>query len=111
MADKDDAHILSTEAELLKKSEENIEKYRKGDANVQFTDQNGRPIEGVEVEVNQRESDFRFGTLSSRLCGMTLMNARPDFSSRDFWNYSTSAFFPSTGHITNQHQANHDGRT
>lgn len=63
MADKDSAHILAAEKELLKKSEENIEKYRKGNANIQFIDRDGKPIEGVEVEVNQRGSDFLLGNI------------------------------------------------
>ncbi len=44
-----------------KKIAENIEKYRKGDAKILVTDQNGKPIPDAKVTVTQDTHEFRFG--------------------------------------------------
>lgn len=39
----------------------NIEKYRKGDFRLNFTDLDGKPLAGVTVEVRQETHDFKYG--------------------------------------------------
>lgn len=55
--------IAQVEAALLKKSAENIEKYRKGDAEIIFKDESGKPIPNAAVEVAQVSSQFLFGCI------------------------------------------------
>ena len=38
-----------------------IEKYRKGDAKIIVTDENGNPIPNAKIKVKQRSHEFRFG--------------------------------------------------
>lgn len=51
------------EAEYLAKATANIEKYRKGDAQLTFVDAAGKPLRNVSVTVNQVAQDFLFGNL------------------------------------------------
>lgn len=46
---------------LNQKISENIEKYRKGDAEITVTDQNGNFIPDVKISVKQKSHEFRFG--------------------------------------------------
>ena len=39
----------------------NIEKYRKGSIEIEFTDKNGNSIEGAQVKIRQKSHAFRFG--------------------------------------------------
>ncbi len=55
------------EQELLANARENIEKYRKGDASVVFVDSQGKPVENIQVEINQTTQDFLFGNLSEEI--------------------------------------------
>ncbi|MDP3176159.1 MAG: endo-1,4-beta-xylanase, partial [Phenylobacterium sp.] len=52
-----------TEQQMLKKADENIEKFRKGNAEIQFKDKDGRPIQNVKVELVQKSHDFLFGCI------------------------------------------------
>jgi len=45
----------------LKKAQQDIEKYRKGDATLQIVDENGEPVEHADVEISQTSHDFLFG--------------------------------------------------
>lgn len=65
------------EQELLANARQNIEKYRKGDASVVFTDSNGKPIKDLKVEINQFTQDFLFGNLSEEIFRLS-----PDDSAR-----------------------------
>ncbi len=56
------AHQL-TEQRLLKKAQLDIEKFRKGDAFLQVTDTDGRPLKNCKVTINQTSQDFLFGNL------------------------------------------------
>lgn len=40
---------------------EGIEKYRKGDARITVTDQDGKPVSGVKIKLTQKSHEFRFG--------------------------------------------------
>lgn len=55
------------EAQLLKQARENIEKYRKGDALLTFTDAQGKPLKDIKIEINQQTQDFLFGNLSEEM--------------------------------------------
>lgn len=55
------------EKEALAKARQNIEKYRKGDAMLVFTDSQGKPVEDIQVEINQTTQDFLFGNLSEEV--------------------------------------------
>ena len=41
--------------------EPSIEKYRKGDCTLQLTDQNGTPLSGKRVRIQQKTHDFKYG--------------------------------------------------
>ncbi len=51
------------ENEYVNRAKANIEKYRKGDARLQFTDASGKPLRNVSVKINQVSQDFLFGNL------------------------------------------------
>lgn len=51
------------EAQYLSRAKANIEKYRKGDAQLQFVDAAGKPVRNVSVTVNQVSQDFLFGNV------------------------------------------------
>ncbi|WP_165933418.1 endo-1,4-beta-xylanase [Arundinibacter roseus] len=55
------------EAQLLSQARQNIEKFRKGDALLTFTDMQGKPLSGVKIEINQQTQDFLFGNLSEEM--------------------------------------------
>ncbi len=59
------------EQELLSKARENIEKYRKGNASLIFTNSLGKPIRNAKVEINQQTQDFLFGNLSEEIFRLT----------------------------------------
>jgi len=51
------------ENEYLDRAKVNIEKYRKGNARLHFTDASGKPIRNLSVTINQVSQDFLFGNL------------------------------------------------
>lgn len=57
------AERLRVEKEYLAKAKQNIEKYRKGDAALVFTDAKGKPLRNLSVTINQVSQDFLFGNL------------------------------------------------
>lgn len=54
------------EERLLAQARDNIERYRKGDGVLSFTDSLGKPVQG-KVEINQQTQDFLFGNLSEEI--------------------------------------------
>ena len=44
-----------------KRASEGIEKYRKGDARLTVTDENGNPVSNAKIKVKQKTHEFRFG--------------------------------------------------
>jgi GH35 family endo-1,4-beta-xylanase len=50
-------------AQLLQVATENIERYRKGTAQVEFYTPTGEALQGIEVEIVQKTQDFLFGNL------------------------------------------------
>lgn len=55
------------EKQLLNAARVNIEKYRKGNAVVSFTDRKGEKLRNLQVEINQITQDFLFGNLSEEI--------------------------------------------
>jgi GH35 family endo-1,4-beta-xylanase len=55
--------VEETEKKLLEQAEENIEKYRKGDALIQFQDAKGKALKNASVEIVQESHDFLFGCI------------------------------------------------
>ena len=46
---------------LKEKVSDGIERYRKGNAKLTFTDEQGNPLSNVKVKLNQKSHEFRFG--------------------------------------------------
>ena len=61
--------VKQTEARLMKQADENIEKYRKGDATIQFKTSDGEVIRNATVEIHQKTHDFLFGCIIFDLIG------------------------------------------
>lgn len=93
-AQTEEANIHTVEAEFLKKAEENIEKHRKGNANIQFRTQAGDPIKGSEVEANQKESDFLIGCIIFSLTGRNLDDRQTELFKERFRELFNFAVFP-----------------
>lgn len=55
--------VQQTEARLMKQARENIEKYRKGDATIQFKTRDGKMIRNAKAEIHQKSHDFMFGCI------------------------------------------------
>ena len=55
--------VAAVEAALMKKVAENIEQHRKGDAEITFREESGKPIANAAVEVEQISSQFLFGCI------------------------------------------------
>lgn len=55
--------VSQTETRLMKQADENIEKFRKGDAVIQFRTRDGKPVRDAKVEVRQTSHDFMFGCI------------------------------------------------
>lgn len=49
-------------ASWRKEAADRIEKYRKGNLDIQITDANGKPVQGATVEVKMQQHAFGFGT-------------------------------------------------
>ncbi len=55
--------VSQTEARLMKQADENIEKFRKGDATLQFKTTDGKVVRNAEVKIRQKTHDFLFGCI------------------------------------------------
>ena len=55
-------HLLTlSDQALVKKAQADIERYRKSNITITVVDENGKPLEGVEVAFNQTDHNFLFG--------------------------------------------------
>src|SRR5208283_1777681 len=61
--------VRAVEQTYLAKAQRNIELYRKQDAVIEIRDAGGRPINGAQVEINQVQQDFLFGSIMFPLTG------------------------------------------
>ena len=55
--------VRQMEARMMKQAEENIEKYRKGEATIQFKTRDGKMIVNAQAEIRQKTHDFLFGCI------------------------------------------------
>jgi GH35 family endo-1,4-beta-xylanase len=81
---EDSVVIKAVESELLKKASENIEKYRKGDAQIIFKNKSGKPVQNEEIKITQKTHNFLFGCII-----FDLVNLWGDDSSSDTELYKT----------------------
>lgn len=55
--------VKQVETRLMKTANANIEKYRKGDAGITFTDSKGNPLKNIQVQIQQQSHDFLLGCI------------------------------------------------
>jgi len=86
-------NVKEVEERLLKQAEDNIEKYRKGNAEIQFQDTQGAAIKNAKVEIIQQGHDFLFGCIIFDL--IRNENAyREDLFKQQFKRIFNLAIFP-----------------
>lgn len=85
--------VKQTEAKMMKQADENIEKYRKGDAAIQFKTNDGKTIKNAKVEIAQTSHDFLFGCIIFDMIGGENTYKEELFKSR-FKNIFNLAVFP-----------------
>ena len=56
-------NVDEVENRLMEKAEENIEKYRKGEVDIQFIAKEGTSLQNAKVEIVQEGHDFLFGCI------------------------------------------------
>jgi GH35 family endo-1,4-beta-xylanase len=61
---------IGVEKHYLELAKQNIEKYRKGNATVLITDDKGKPVKNLKIELNQTTQDFLFGNLSEEVINL-----------------------------------------
>ncbi len=79
--------------ELRAKADETVERRRKGEARIRFTSAEGRPIQGLEVQVTQKTQDFLFGNLIFDLVRND-PSYKPDLFKQRFLELFNFAIFP-----------------
>jgi endo-1,4-beta-xylanase len=78
--------------EILQKAIDNVDKYRKGSAHIQFLKPSGEPLQGAEIEIVQRKQDFLFGNLAFDLVWGEPY--QPDLFKQRFLELFNFAIFP-----------------
>ena len=105
MAAQDKARL--TDTQVMERAAANIEKYRKGDVELKFTDASGKQVSGLKVTVNQQTHDFLFGALAFDLVWDRDMTPEREklFKERfsELFNYAIFPFYwgayePKAGH-------------
>jgi endo-1,4-beta-xylanase len=61
--------VKKVEASMMKQADENIEKYRKGDAAIQFKTRDGKVLKNARISYRQKSHDFMFGCIIFDLIG------------------------------------------
>jgi endo-1,4-beta-xylanase len=88
---------LAIEEDYLAKARHNIEQYRKSGATLVFVDENGNPVENVNIEINQVTQDFLFGALLFEIAGHASAQSykEAEFKSRfkDLFNLGILPFY------------------
>jgi endo-1,4-beta-xylanase len=85
--------IQNVEARLMNQANENIDKYRKGDAWIQFKTADGDPLTYAQVEITQTNHDFLFGCIIFDLIRNESIY-REDLFKQRFKNLFNFAVFP-----------------
>jgi endo-1,4-beta-xylanase len=83
----------STEDQMMKQANENIEKFRKSDVTIQFKTADGKPINNAKVSIDQVSHDFLFGCIIFDLIGNE-NSYRPDLFKARFKKVFNLAVFP-----------------
>jgi endo-1,4-beta-xylanase len=90
-------NYAKTEQEYLVKAQQNIEKYRKGNATITIVDANNQPITNAKVEITQTSQDFKFGALLFELAdfGKTDTTHQATFKSlfKSVFNFGVLPFY------------------
>ena len=86
-------------SEILKQAQNNIEKYRKGDASLSFYNEKGDPISNAEIEIEQTSQDFLFGNIIFPVVGVLgkfedIDVYRPELFKKRFKDLFNMAIFP-----------------
>jgi GH35 family endo-1,4-beta-xylanase len=64
------------EIKYLKRAQENIELYRKGDGKLVIIDREGNPLKNINILINQTSQDFLFGNLSEEVIDLSPEDAK-----------------------------------
>lgn len=78
---------LWADAALEARIADGIERHRKSEALVRVTDSAGRPLPGVEIEVEQTAADFRFGA------NCFMLGAYPDAATNAAYEHAFAGLF------------------
>lgn len=78
-----------------KRVSEDIEKYRKGNAEIIVTDKRGKPIHNVEIKAKQKSHEFRFGANLFMLDGFETEEKNEKYKKHfaDVFNMATLPFY------------------
>ncbi len=93
IAQKNDA------SKIMARAENNIEKFRKGDASIRFTDLEGNPVSSAAIDVHQVSQDFLFGNIIFPVVGVlgkfeNIDVYRPEIFKQRFKDLFNMAIFP-----------------
>ena len=80
---------------LRLKADETVERHRKGEARVRFVSSEGKPVQGLEVQVTQMTQDFLFGNLLFDLVGNDPLYKSDLFKQRflELFNFAIFPFY------------------
>lgn len=78
---------------VLKRIEDNTEKYRKGDLVLELVDGAGKPLTGAEVTVRQTSHEFLFGCNAFVLGQLKELNSRYEEGFVRLFNFATVPFY------------------
>jgi GH35 family endo-1,4-beta-xylanase len=80
---------------LVSRINENIEKYRKGDAIIEVKDKDGNPVSNASIEVHQKTHEFLFGSNIFVLgqLSKTELNQKYENAFTNLFNFATLPFY------------------
>jgi len=103
---------LWSNPEVNNRIEQNIEKYRKGDATITVVDAAGKPVDAAEVELKQTGHEFLFGCNAFVLGQLepTELEERYEESFASIFNFATVPFYwagtePTQGELRSEEPA------
>lgn len=81
------------EPALVKRVADNIEKYRKGDLQLEFVDAAGKPLAGAQIKASQTGHEFLFGCNAFVLGQMKEQEERYETAFVKLFNFATVPFY------------------
>lgn len=83
------------DASWRERTAEGIERYRKGNASLTVTDENGRPVSGATVKIKQKNHAFRFGANCFMLDELETAEKNETYKHRfaELFNMATLPFY------------------